>query len=301
MKKLFLWIQCTRAYSLPMSVTAWAIPFSLGCFNDGNILYGFIALVGIICAHLGANLFDDIIDYKGYLKNSAKNGNINLKKGKCKCFIENQISLFAAYKAVVFLFFIAVLTGIFFVYIYKLPVLIIMAIAAFLCLLYPKSGRFGLSELIIGFMFSPLLFTGVYFVMTGGLSQKLEWMSLSFALVTITLLYTDFFLDYNSDKINGKKTIPVISGSKNNAYYFYIFIIFLIYANLFFGIHAHIFSLKYLLIFLSVFPALKTMRNLQYYIDKEIHDEKDFMSAMNDVQKFVASFAALCIISFYIG
>lgn len=304
MKKLVFFLQCTRAYSLPMSIMAWLIPFSFACFNSDcgkiNVMYGLLALVGIVCAHLGANLLDDIIDYKSYLKEKKNNKSLNLKKGKCKFFIEKKLSVKKALFVSGILFLAAVLIGLFFVSIYKLPVLILMAIAGVLCLLYPKSGYLGLSEVIIGLIFSPLLFLGVYYVMTGSISHRLEWMSVSFALVTITLLYTDFFLDYNIDKASGKKTLPVISGSKQNAYFFYIFIVFLIYANIFVGIHAHILPMRYMIIFISLYYALKTAGNLQYYLDKEIKDEKDFLKIMNDVQKFIAVFAFLSVISFYL-
>lgn len=298
MKKLMFFLQCTRAYALPMSVMAWLIPFSMGVLNKGNILYGLVALLGICCVHLGANLFDDVIDYKKYLKDTEKNGKINLKKGKCKYFVDGSISIKKALLICGFLFLVAILIGAFFITIYKLPIIILMAITGILCLLYPKSGYFGLSEIIVGLIYSPLLFTGVYYVMTSNISTKLEWLSISFAVVTVTLLYTDFFLDYNTDKISGKKTIPVICGNKQNAYYFYLFLIFLIYSNIFLGIHAHVFSLKYLIIFISIFPALKTASNLQHYVDKEIKDEKEFLKIMNTVQKYIAIFTCLCILSF---
>lgn len=298
MEKILFWFECLRAYALPMSIMAWAIPFSFACFNGGKILYGVVALFGIICAHLGANLFDDVIDYKKFLKSKEKDTTMNLKKGKCKFFFDGSLKLSKAISVVVVLFLLAIIVGLLFTCVYKLPIVMLMAVTGLLCLVYPISGYLGLSEIIIGAIYSPLLFTGVYYVMTGTLSSKLEWLSLSFALVTITLLYTDFFLDYNTDKQGGKKTIPVLSGSKQNAYYFYIFIIFLIFANLFFGIHSHIFEVRYCLIFLSIVPALKTVGNLQYYIDKEIKDEKDFMSVMNDTQKFIAIFAGLCVVVF---
>lgn len=298
MKKLAFWIECLRVYSLPMSIIAWSIPFAYGCFHKGNIVYGIIALLGIICVHLGANLFDDIIDYKKYVKSKKENIIINLKKGKCRLFIENLITSKQAIFASLALFLIAVLIGIFFIYVYKLPVLLLMAVTGILCLLYPISGYFAMSEIIIAMIFSPLLFTGVYYVMTSSFSKELELLSVSFAIVTITLLYTDFFLDFNSDKIARKKTIPILLGCKSNAYYFYIFMIFVLFANLFIGIHSNIFSIKYFLVFLAIIPALTTVKTLQNYIYKEIKNEKEFFLAMNNVQKFIAIFAILCIISF---
>ena len=299
MKKLLFWLDCTRAYALPMSITAWAIAFSAGLAAKGNIIYGLIALIGIICVHLGGNLFDDVMDYKNYLLKQKEDKVINIKKGKCRCFREGQITINKALKVCAILFGTGLITGAFFIEIYGLPILELMAISAILCLLSPKSSYLGLSETIIGILFSPLLFSGVYYAMTGKFSSSLLWLSLSFAIVTVTLLYTDFFLDYNNDKAGGKKTIPIICGSKNNAYYFYIFLIFLIYAILFSGIHAHLLSIKFSVIFLSIFPALSTIKRLQKYTDKEIKDEKEFMSAMNNVQKFIAIFAILCIVSFF--
>lgn len=298
MKTLAFWLELLRVYSLPMSIMAWAIPFAYASFNRGNILYGVLALFAIICIHLGANLFDDIIDYKKYLKTKNNDISINLKKGKCRLFLENKITTKKAFVIAFVLFIFAMLTGVFFISIYKLPILIIMSVTGLLCLLYPVSGYFALSEIIIATIFSPLLFTGVYYVMTGAFSKELELLSVSFALVTITLLYTDFFLDFNSDKVSNKKTLPVMLGSKSNAYYFYLFMIFVIYANLFIGIHSHIFSIKYALIFLSVIPALSTVKVLQNYIYKEIKEEKEFFFAMNNVQKFIAIFTILAIVSF---
>lgn len=300
MKKLVFWLNCTRAYSLPMSIMAWLIPFSYGYFHHGNVIHGLIALIGIICAHLGANLFDDIIDYKNYVKKQGTEESINLKKGKCRYFLENKLTVKTALKVCGALFSISVFTGMFFVHIYHLPIVIIMAITGVLCLLYPKSGYFGLSEVIIGTIFSPLLFTGVYYVMTASFSIQLLWLSLSFAIVAVTLLYTDFFLDFNSDKVEGKRTLPTLLKSKKNAYFLYMFMIFLIYANIFTGIHSGIFSIKYAVVFLSLFFAFKTIGNLQFYLEKEIKDEKEFLNAMNTAQKFIAVFTLLCVVSFYL-
>ena len=301
MKKLIFWLDCLRAYALPMSFMAWVIPFTFAYTKDGNLLYGLVALLGIICVHLGANLFDDIIDYKRYLKNKETDHSLNLKKGKCKYFLDEQLKLSTAFTVVALLFGIALLVGIFFVWIYKLPILLLIGITGILCLLYPASGYLGLSEVIVGAIYSTLLFTGVFYVMTGTFSSALEWLSLSFALVTVTLLYTDFFLDYNIDKQSGKMTLPIISGSKSNAYYLYIFIIFLIYATIFLGIHAHVFPVKYGIIFLSVVPAFKTIGNLQSYITKEIKDEAEFLRIMNDTQKFIAAFSILCVLAFVLN
>jgi 1,4-dihydroxy-2-naphthoate octaprenyltransferase len=39
------------------------VPFVYALFNNGNILNGIIATIGVVILHLGTNLFDDVIDY----------------------------------------------------------------------------------------------------------------------------------------------------------------------------------------------------------------------------------------------
>lgn len=298
MEEIRFWLECLRVYSLPISVIAWSIPFAFGLFHHGNFIYGLISLIAIICAHLGANLFDDIVDYKKYIKTPKQEETINLKKGKCRLFLEKKITPLKAFFVCCLLFSVSLIIGFWFLSIYKLPILIIMLITGILCIFYPISGYIALSEITISTIFSPLLFIGVFYVMTGTISKELSLLSISFALVTTTLLYTDFYLDYNSDKQGNKKTIPILLGCKHNAYYFYIFMLFLIYANIFVGIHAHIFPMKYAFTFLSIIPALNTIKVLQNYIHKEIKTDKEFFFAMNNVQKYIAIFAILCIISF---
>jgi len=86
MEKLKFWLECLRAYSMPMSIFAWSIPFAYGCFHKGNIAYGLLALIGIICVHLGANLFDDIIDSKNIHIQKKKLKQLILKKVNADCF-----------------------------------------------------------------------------------------------------------------------------------------------------------------------------------------------------------------------
>ena len=64
-ERFLFWFKASRGYSLPMSIISWLIIFVYSLkFNSVNILYGIYALVGIIFAHLGTNLFDDYVDFK---------------------------------------------------------------------------------------------------------------------------------------------------------------------------------------------------------------------------------------------
>jgi len=286
-----LFIRCTRAYSLPMSVMAWIIPFVFGVFAKGNILYGLLALIGIAFAHLGSNMFDDFIDYKRHLKE-----NNQLQKGKCSYFLNNELSQKKFFIIMVICFVVALAAGLFFIFVYKFPIAILMAVAGALCLIYPRSSYFGVGELIIGVIFSPLAFTGVYYVMAQSYSLPLLWLSIPFAIMVVALLYAHSFLDFNYDVSDGKKTLCVLCGNKEEAYRLLVFLIITAYFLIFAGVTLYILPPVYFLTYLSGFWAMKLFKGLQNYIDKEPCNEKEFLEVFNKAQALTVVFTLLVIL-----
>ena len=72
LKKIIFWLENSRWYALPMTVLTWLTAFLYGIKQDGNVLYGIIALIGLIFAHLGANLFDDYYEKEVLSDDPAK-------------------------------------------------------------------------------------------------------------------------------------------------------------------------------------------------------------------------------------
>ena len=70
MNKICFWLKNSRLFSLPMTILSWLVIFVFALKNGGNIFNGLVALIGISCAHLATNLFDDYIDYKSLPENS---------------------------------------------------------------------------------------------------------------------------------------------------------------------------------------------------------------------------------------
>ena len=294
-EKIDLFIRCTRAYSLPMSIMAWIIPFVFGVFAKGNILYGLITLIGIAFTHLGANMFDDFIDYKRHLRENNK-----LQKGKCSYFLNDELSEKSFLIIMAVCFGIALVIGLFFIFVHKLPIIILMIITAILCLIYPRSSYFGVGEVIIGVIFSPLVFTGVYYVMTQSYSLPLLWLSIPFAIMVVTLLYTHSFLDFNYDVLDGKKTLCVLCENQEEAYRLLVFLIFAAYFFIFAGIILHILPQIYFLTYLSGFWALKLCKGLQSYIDNEPCCEKEFLDVFNKAQTLTVVFTLLTVLCCFV-
>src|SRR5574344_3016060 len=90
-KKIWFILECSRVFSIQMSIFSWLVAFLYGVTQGGNIIFGILALVGIILGQLATNLFDDYMDYKELSKdpdflNSAQ-------KSKCRYITDGTFTL----------------------------------------------------------------------------------------------------------------------------------------------------------------------------------------------------------------
>ena len=90
LRQVIFVMECSRIFSLPMTFFSWLVIFVYSISENGNVLFGLIAFVGLAFAHLGTNLLDDYFDYKILAKdekfiNSAQNCKcLYLKNGQAK-------------------------------------------------------------------------------------------------------------------------------------------------------------------------------------------------------------------------
>lgn len=213
--RIKFWLENSRVFSLPMTFMSWLVIFIYALKHNGDILNGIIALIGISMAHLATNLFDDYVDYKLLCRNERF---LNSAQ-KCKCeYIKNgQASLNDLLCVVIFYCSIAVLTGIYLTFKAGLPVIGLAFIGGLITLLYARLSTVGLSEIAVGTAFGPLLFEGVYFVMTKTFSMNVFILSIAVVMFTIGLLYTHTLLDFDGDMTSHKRTLCCRIGDKNKA------------------------------------------------------------------------------------
>lgn len=208
-KNILFWLENSRLFSLPMTLLSWLVIFVYSLKSGGNILNGLVALIGISCAHLATNLFDDYVDYKKLTDNS--------QKCKCAYIKEGKATLKDVLLVVIIYCAIACFTGLFLLLRCGFPVVVLGLIGGIITLVYAKLSQNGLSELAVGTAFGPLLFEGVYFVMTGKFSLVVLVMSLAVVMFTIGLLYVHTLLDFEGDMYAHKKTLACRIGDKNLA------------------------------------------------------------------------------------
>ena len=170
MKNVATIMECSRIFSLPMTIQSWLVIFVFSLIDSGNILYGILALLGICFAHLGANIFDDYIDYKSLIKqvNFDKNEYLkNSQKTKCRYIICGKLKETDVLWIAISYFAIATFIGLFLFLKCGMGVVQFAFIGGIIALIYPIASRFCLSEVLIGLAFGPVLFGGVYYVMCG--------------------------------------------------------------------------------------------------------------------------------------
>lgn len=282
------WFKTTRAYSLPMSIMSWSVPFVFGITDKGNILYGIIALIGITFAHLGVNMFDDFVDFLIAKKNANADGEIVLQKGKCAYLLNKELTLKQLALVICVLFTLAVLCGLYLTVKTGFTVVIITAIAGVIGLLYPLLSFVALGEIAVGVIFAPLLYTGVYYVMTGGFSLELFPVAISTGILTIGLLHAHMFLDIDYDKPNNKRTLCLLAGSKENAVRNQLYIMALGYINIIAFVLMQKIANIYLITLLSLPTAVmlyKIMRAGIINPDEKIHTNI-FFGILENMQEY---------------
>lgn len=209
------WLECVRAFSIPITVMSWAVVFTYGLKMGGNIWLGLLALIGIQLAHLATNLIDDYLDYK--IISADKTLSNTVQKGKCRLIFENIIPIEQIKLAIIIMCSIATIIGIILFFLSGPQVFWLMLIAGLIVLFYQKCSLVGLSELAVGIIYGPLLFEGTYYVMTSEFSLPVLLLSLVSVMFSEQFLYTHTVLDYDGDMYSHKKTLACRFKDKNKA------------------------------------------------------------------------------------
>ena len=209
MKNILFWLKNSRIFSIPMAILSCLVIFLYALGNGGNVTNGIVAFVGIVFAQLATNLFDDYMDYKNLPPNS--------QEAKCAYIKDGRATLKDILKVVIFYLSISSLCGLFLLFRCGLPVIFLALIGGIFVLAYSKLSQHGFSEFAVGVTFGPLLFEGVYFVMTGEFSLVVLVMSLAVVMFTIGMMYVHTVLDYEGDLCSHKRTLVCRLGSKTKA------------------------------------------------------------------------------------
>ena len=215
MNKLKFWWNCSRAFALPVTVMSWLSVFVYALISGGNAIFGVLALTGVCFAHLAANIFDDYFDYNILSKDEKYLKSAQICK--CKFITDGLVTHRGMLIAGLICLFIAVCFGALLTFFTGWGVVLIALLASVFVIFYSKFTFMGLGELAVGITYGPLLFEGVYYVMTGSFSLDVLILSLGVSPFVIAFLYTHTILDYDGDLCSHKKTLACSFADKNDA------------------------------------------------------------------------------------
>ncbi len=296
LNKITIISDCSRAYSLPMTIMSWLVIFTYACFESGNILYGVLSLIGLCAAHLGTNVLDDFFDYKFLIKQVGFDKHEYLKntqKTKCRHLISGIVSEKEILTLAGFYFALAAFIGLFFYKLCGTTVLYFAAGGGILAVLYPILSRFRLSEFAVGITYGPLLFGGVYYVMTKTISPEVFWLSLPTMFVTIILLYIHTIMDFDFDLKEGHLTVANIFDSQLDSLIVLKIFTIIAYASLVFLCILDILDWQILLVFLTIPLSVDLYKSMKdFSIDTESIPEHKWYHFPMENMKHIAKIGA---------
>ena len=215
LKTIKFWLNNARVYSLPITLLNCLVIFIFALKQNGNPYLGLLAILGSGLVHMATNLIDDYFDYKILAKdekfiNSAQN---------CKClYLKNGQATLKDLKIAILTFLgIAAIIGAILFFVSGYYVALLALIGLVVALTYQRLSLKGLGEIAIIIAYGPLLYEGIYYVMTSKFSLEVLFLSLACAIFTDTILYAHMIMDYDGDECSHKKTLCRYLGNKTNA------------------------------------------------------------------------------------
>ncbi|MCL2391343.1 MAG: prenyltransferase [Oscillospiraceae bacterium] len=127
-------------------------------------------------------------------------------------------------------------------------------------------GYIGLGELTLGFIFGPMLVSGVYLASGGLFSLESIIVGLALGLLVANILYTHSLLDLDADKSVGKLTLAGLISTPEKRLGASFFMMFLPYVIILFGIVFRVLSVWYLLTLLTLPLAVALLRSLIEFV-----------------------------------
>ncbi len=230
-----LWLMASRAYSFPASIIPVFFGSTLALIFDPSVKFNWVVfaltLIGSVLAQVGANLINDIYDYKiGIDKEDKKNG---IPHGGSMVLSMNFMTLDQMKMGATVALAIGALIG-FYLYLLTGPWIIYLTIFGVLSsIIYsatPAAFKYkALGDIQVFVSFGCVITLGAYIVQTHEFSWMPVILSLPLGFLIDAILHSNNIRDINFDGKFKVKTLPILIG-ENASVKFYYGLIFGAYA-----------------------------------------------------------------------
>lgn len=206
------WILAIRPKTLTAAVApvvlGWGIAATTGRFQWGAAL---AALLTSIMIQIGTNLVNDVVDY-------SKGADTDARTGPMRVTQTGLLTSRQVWGGVVISFGLAVLAGLYLAWLAGWPVLILGAAClisgiAYTAGPYPLAYH-GLGDLFVFLFFGFAAVAGTVFVVGAGIPTQ-TWLAATAAgALTVNILVVNNIRDMETDRLAGRKNLPVVLGRK---------------------------------------------------------------------------------------
>lgn len=209
---LHTWILAIRVPTLTAAVAPVAVGSAVA-FREGRFEVGpaLGALIGALAIQAGANLANDLSDFRRGADNASRLGPIRVTQ-------QGLLSERAVAGGVAVAFGIATLVGLYLTAVAGWPV-VLMGLASMLAALAYTGGPWPFGYRALGELFTFLFFgvvavVGTYYVQALSVSAEVLVASLPVGLTVTAILVVNNVRDIETDAVAGKRTLAVVLGRR---------------------------------------------------------------------------------------
>jgi 1,4-dihydroxy-2-naphthoate octaprenyltransferase len=204
------WLLAARPKTLPAAaapvLVGTAVAISQSVFQAGPAL---AALLGALLLQIGANLANDVFDYKKGVDTSERLGPLRVTQAGVLSPRQVLVGMWL-------MFGLAALIGLYLIWVGGWPVIAIGLLSIVSAIAYTGGpfplGYHGLGDLFVFIFFGLVAVCGTYYVQAGTVSLLALWASVPIGALIVAILVVNNLRDLETDRATGKKTLAVRLG-----------------------------------------------------------------------------------------
>ncbi len=175
--------------------------------------YALLTYFGIMCLHISVDLLNDYSDFKRGIDTNTKRTRYS---GGTGVIPENLISPRLIYCVGVVFLILGGLTGLYFVTIKGIVILILLSFAIISIYFYSTNiVNAGLGELFVAIK-GCMIVMGSYYIQSDTIDLTSVFVGIIIGLLSAVVLLVTSFPDYEADKKSGRRTLVILSGKQNS-------------------------------------------------------------------------------------
>jgi len=225
-----VWWQAIRAFAFPASVIPVLYGSLIAVIHKDisfNFFHFFLTLVGAMLVHIGANLVNDIYDFKKGI--DKEDEEIGIPHGGSMVLSQGLMTVYQMKIGTIISFVVSGLIGLYLWSAAGIWVLYLIIFGLFCSIFYtaaPLQLKYkALGDIMVFLGFGTGMTLGAYYVQVKEFSWVPVVLSIPFGLLIDAILHSNNIRDIKFDGAFGIKTIPIMVGEKLSRYFYYFLVI----------------------------------------------------------------------------